>query len=647
MSEGLTFFKKTKAHKLQFLLRLQIHWSYSQKRQISSSILRMPITLCCVQTSQSSTESVTRTLFGILAFLVSQKFDLDIGCFREMGFEGFISSKWAGLVRHKRSKSFPDGRVPEEDKLDLSTEAATPHKLVTDMRHLNGCGDGKKKQSSHADIRNSLREEIMQLEKKLQEQVKAFDQRISSLSPSKKDEEFESPLATPSRRCLDFSRSDITIVREKFAPEAETRIMTGSSAEANSPSEEKLIDSVAQHSDSSLSQRSVLVNRTSLPAHASIKAVLRACQSQPSSMMEYAQHSSSHAISLAEHLSTSASDYIPETPNKLSQDMVKCISDIYCMLADTPSENHRLSSPTSSLSSTSAFSPKDQCDLWSPGLRNDSSSDNRLDRPFRVEGLKDFNGVCSRTVEVLRIHKNGQKLSDARYLLQNYRSLISQLKDIDPSKMKNEEKLAFWINVHNALVMHAFLAYGIPRNNMKRMFLLLKAAYNVGGQVVSADVIQNSILGCRMSRPGQWLRLLLASKTKFKANDERQAYATERPEPLLHYALSCGSHSDPVVRIYTPNAVFQELEAAKEDYIRATLGVGKDHKVLLPKLVESYAKDSGLSPAGIMEMMQHILPDSQSKSIDEHDQTEKSHKNIEWVSHNFSFRYLILKDMGK
>ncbi|XP_011085530.1 uncharacterized protein LOC105167480 isoform X1 [Sesamum indicum] len=616
-----------------------------------------------------------------------------------MGFEGFISSTWAGLVRHKRSKSFPNSRVPEEDKLDQSAEAATPHKLVPDMGHLNGCGNSKKKQSSHADIQNSLREEIMQLEKKLQEQVyvrcalqttlscgalshditnetiipkpaiellkeiavlelevghlekyllslyrKAFDQRISSLSPSKKDEEFESPFANPSRQCLGSSRSDMNTVREKFAPEVETRIMTGSSEEANGPSEEKLIDSVAQHSHSSLSQLSVPANRTSLPAHASGQPVLRACQSQPSSMME---HSSSHAISLAEYLSASASDYIPETPNKLSQDMVKCISDIYCRLAEPPSANHRPSSPASSLSSTSAFSPKDQCDLWSPGLRNDSSSDNRLDSPFHVEGLKDFNGACSRTVEVLRIHKNDQKLSDTRYLLQNYRSLISQLKDMDPSKMTNEEKLAFWINVHNALVMHAFLAYGIPRNNMKRMFLLLKAAYNVGGQVVSADVIQNSILGCRMSRPGQWLRLLLTSKTKFKASDEWQAYATERPEPLLHYALSCGSHSDPVVRIYTPKAVFQELEAAKEDYICGTLGIGKDQKVLLPKLVESYAKDSGLCPAGIMEMMQQILPDSQSKSINDHNQTEKSHKNIEWVPHNFSFRYLILKDMEK
>ena len=35
------------------------------------------------------------------------------------------------------------------------------------------------------------------------------------------------------------------------------------------------------------------------------------------------------------------------------------------------------------------------------------------------------------------------------------------------------------------------------------IYLVLQAAYNVGGHVVSADVIQNSILGCKMSRPGQ------------------------------------------------------------------------------------------------------------------------------------------------
>lgn len=37
------------------------------------------------------------------------------------------------------------------------------------------------------------------------------------------------------------------------------------------------------------------------------------------------------------------------------------------------------------------------------------------------------------------------------------RSLVCQLEELDLRQMKHEEKLAFWINVHNALVMHVKL----------------------------------------------------------------------------------------------------------------------------------------------------------------------------------------------
>lgn len=57
------------------------------------------------------------------------------------------------------------------------------------------------------------------------------------------------------------------------------------------------------------------------------------------------------------------------------------------------------------------------------------------------------------------------------------------------------------------------------------------------------------------------------------------------------------------VRVYTSKRVLEELETAKEEYIRATFGMRKDHKVLLPKLVESFAKDSSLCEASIMDMI--------------------------------------------
>lgn len=92
--------------------------------------------------------------------------------------------------------------------------------------------------------------------------------------------------------------------------------------------------------------------------------------------------------------------------------------------------------------------------------------------------------------------------------------------------------------------------------------------------------------------------------------------------------------------------MFQELETAKEEYIRATFGVRKDQKILLPKVVESFAKDSGLSPAGVVEMIQLSLPESFRKTF-KRCKLSKSRKNIEWIPHNFRFRYLITKELVK
>ena len=50
------------------------------------------------------------------------------------------------------------------------------------------------------------------------------------------------------------------------------------------------------------------------------------------------------------------------------------------------------------------------------------------------------------------------------------------------------------------------------------------------------------------------------------------------------------------MRLYSPKRLFQQLEAAKEEYIRANVGVrGRgQHKIILPKALELYARDAGL-----------------------------------------------------
>lgn len=575
-----------------------------------------------------------------------------------------------------------------DDQLGNSLESSNTVKM--DMDQVKEV-ENKKSSSPKIEVHNSLKQEIIQLEKRLQDQFKlrsALEKTLGhGVFPCNESDKISMPksavelireIATLELEVVHLEQYLLSLYRKAFDGQSSTVSTSakdensklpstprGRAMEAPLPSafpsacqslenprkdysdigrDEKLLVSNYHRSQSSLTT----VNAASLDEVStsveSLDRTLRACHSQPVSMMEYAQNVPSNIISLAEHLGTRISDHVPETPNRLSEDMIKCISTIYSKLAEPSLSNHGLSSPTSSLSSISAFSPGEQCAMCSPGFRNNSSFDVRLDNPFLIEGLKEFSGPYSTMIEISWICGDPQKLCHVKSLLENFRLLISRLEEVDLRKLKYEEKLAFWINIHNSLVMHTYLAYGVPKNNVKRSFLLLKSAYNIGGHTISVDTIQSCILGCRMPRPRQWLRLLLSSRTKFKTGDERQAYIIDRPEPLLHFALCSGSHSDPAVRVYTPKRVFQELESAKDEYILATFGVGKDQKILLPKIIESFAKDSGLCSSGLMEMILKSLPESLRKSF-KWSQLGNPQKNIEWIPPSYTFRYLISKEL--
>ncbi|XP_022158700.1 uncharacterized protein LOC111025163 isoform X2 [Momordica charantia] len=599
---------------------------------------------------------------------------------------------------HRRSKSSLDKKAVQDDRLHNSLESLNGVEM--DMDRVKEV-ENTKNLSLKVEVHNSLKQEIIQLEKRLQDQFKlrsalekalghgifpcsksdkvsmpksaielineiatlelevvhleqyllslyrrAFDGQSSSVSPSANDEKSKLP-STPRGSSMEGPLPDIASKDEHSAAPSGCQSLENARKNcSNIGRDEKLVVSNFHRSESSLTTVNAASSNKLSTSVESLDRTLWACHSQPVSMMEYAQNVSSNIISLAEHLGTRISDHVPETPNRLSEDMIKCISSIFCKLAEPSLTNHGLSSPTSSLSSVSAFSPGEQCAMCSPGLRNNSSFDVRLDNPFLVEGLKDFSGPYSTMIEISWICGDPQKLCNVKSLLENFRLLISRLEEVDLTKLKYEEKLAFWINIHNSLVMHTYLAYGVPQNNVKRAFLLLKSAYNIGGHTISVDTIQSCILGCRMPRPRQWLRLLLPSRTKFKTGDERRAYIINRPEPLLHFALCSGSHSDPAVRVYTAKRVFQELESAKDEYIRATFGVLKDKKmILLPKKIESFAKDSGLCSSGLMEMILNSLPESLRKSVKRSQQLGNPRKNVEWIPPSYTFRYLISKEL--
>ncbi|WOL08525.1 hypothetical protein Cni_G17278 [Canna indica] len=120
---------------------------------------------------------------------------------------------------------------------------------------------------------------------------------------------------------------------------------------------------------------------------------------------------------------------------------------------------------------------------------------------------------------------------------------------------------------------------------MKNIFISLAdvsmAAYTVGGHSHSAACIEYGILKMKPPVRRPQTALLLALH-KLKLSEEQKKFPVETFEPLVAFALSCGSYSSPAVKVYTPVNVKEELQEAQRDFIRASVGISSKGKLLVP-----------------------------------------------------------------
>ncbi|KAM3258438.1 hypothetical protein ACQJBY_050288 [Aegilops geniculata] len=363
------------------------------------------------------------------------------------------------------------------------------------------------------------------------------------------------------------------------------------------------------------------------------------------SMSEVSSRPASKHSSLVNFLNASISDYVPKISCKLSEDILGCIASVYCKLASTPSQDaESVTSPSHSVSSSSTFSPRRRNDSWSPRYTFDATTSPRQ-YPHQKENGEQNIGM----IIVPRIHIDAGKFEYASKMLETIRSLIQRLEKIDPTKMTHEEQLCFWINIHNALIMHAFLAYGIHDKRLKSTDMILKAAYNVGGESVNAQTIQNSILGCQSHRPSLWVRTLFTpAKRSLAGSAARHPYALHHSEPIAHFALSTGTFSDPPVRLYTAKKIHHQLERARTEFIQANITV-KKQVLLLPKVLHYYAKDAALELRHLVELVCESTSEAQRKEMAQlqHRLRRRIDKCVEWLPYKSNFRYVVHRDLAE
>ncbi|MFO0561359.1 MAG: DUF547 domain-containing protein [Polyangiales bacterium] len=166
-------------------------------------------------------------------------------------------------------------------------------------------------------------------------------------------------------------------------------------------------------------------------------------------------------------------------------------------------------------------------------------------------------------------------------------SLAAHLRSVDVRPMPSPARLAFWLNVYNALDRHAIVLGELRGSLVSKVGLFSKARYRIGAHALSLNEIEHGLL--RMNR-----RPPLSVFRTLDERDERRAWAPSELDPRVHFALNCGARSCPAVRPYDAESVDAALEAATREYFALECSVDQRRATLtLPFLLRMYRADFG------------------------------------------------------
>ncbi len=197
------------------------------------------------------------------------------------------------------------------------------------------------------------------------------------------------------------------------------------------------------------------------------------------------------------------------------------------------------------------------------------------------------------------------RLCEAECYRRFQEELIPNLRTLDLNYLgTREEAIAFWINIYNALVIHAVIKYEIKESvaeggfrNMIRFFR--RAAYDIGGLRFSLEDIEHGILRSNRGNPYQF-------SPQFTGNDPRQSFVIHALDPRIHFALNCASQSCPPIGVYTPENLNIQLDMAASNFIQHEVQI-KGNQLWLSQIFNWYSRDFG-KKNGLVRLLLKYLP---------------------------------------
>eukprot|EP01083_Nonionella_stella_P023892 66094_1 len=187
-------------------------------------------------------------------------------------------------------------------------------------------------------------------------------------------------------------------------------------------------------------------------------------------------------------------------------------------------------------------------------------------------------------------------LANSKYF-ESYCRVIEELQNTDVFNIEHDEKLAFWVNIYNALVIHGRVINGPPNGFFQRMTFFRYTKYHIGGYDYSLDDMENGVLRGNRVGPGKLQR-------QFSGDDPRKETICKNVDPRIHFALVCGAKSCPPIKLFAAKSINEDLTLAAEAFLEdeVTLDV-KSGDVTLSMIFKWFRQDFGKSDEDILRFV--------------------------------------------